>query len=102
MNTYHQLEADAQRAADFLKVLANPDRLTVVCALIDGEQCVGDLIKHTSLSQSAFSQHLAVLRREGIVATRKQAQSVLYRLANDDVKTVLNALRSVMCRAPKL
>lgn len=67
-----------------LKLLANDQRLTVLCRLSSGEMSVTELGKHISLTQSALSQHLAKLRAEGLVATRREAQTIYYRL-NDPV-----------------
>ncbi len=73
-----QMQARAEEAADMLKALSNPQRLRVMCLLIDGEKTVGELNARIDLSQSALSQHLAVLRDSGLVQTRREAQSVFY------------------------
>ncbi|MCF8504958.1 MAG: metalloregulator ArsR/SmtB family transcription factor [Caulobacter sp.] len=90
------LVANARSAADLLKVLANERRLQVLCALRPGELSVGTLADHVGLSQSALSQHLARLRLDGVVATRRQGQTIFYRIADPDVMTVLEAVASVM------
>ncbi|MCB1675828.1 MAG: helix-turn-helix transcriptional regulator [Halioglobus sp.] len=93
--------AMADRAGDaerFLKQLANSKRLMVLCTLIDGERSVGELNEQIAISQSALSQHLARLREAGFVRTRREAQTIYYRLADARVKTVIRALYSVFCR----
>jgi ArsR family transcriptional regulator, virulence genes transcriptional regulator len=70
----------ATRAAQLLKALANPQRLMILCNLAGGELTVGELIERLPLGQSATSQHLAVLREQGIVATRREAQTIHYSL----------------------
>ena len=92
------LDADAQSAAGLLRVLANEHRLQVLCALRQGELSVGQIADHVGLSQSALSQHLARLRQDGVVATRRQGQTIFYRIADPDVMTVLAAVSSVMAR----
>lgn len=92
------LDADAKSAAGLFRVLANEHRLKVLCALRPGELSVGQIADHVGLSQSALSQHLARLRQDGVVATRRQGQTIFYRIADPDVMTVLAAVSSVMAR----
>lgn len=92
------LVANAQSAADLLRLLANEHRLQVLCALRPGELSVGQIADHVSLSQSALSQHLARLRLDGVVATRRQGQTIFYRIADPDVMAVLEAVSGVMTR----
>ena len=79
----------ASDAARFLKVLANERRLMVLCSLHEGELCVGELQDRVPLSQSALSQHLQMLRRGGLVATRRDAQTIYYRIADDRVRALM-------------
>jgi ArsR family transcriptional regulator len=77
--TLADLESRAADAARLLGALANPRRLIVLCRLaLDGERTVGELAAVVGLSQSALSQHLAVLREQGIVSTRREAERVLH------------------------
>lgn len=92
------LDADPRAAAALLRVLANEHRLEVLCALREGEISVGQLTHRVGLSQSALSQHLARLRADGVVATRRAGQTIFYRIADDEVLTVLAALAEVMAR----
>ena len=92
------LDNDPRVAADLLRVLANEHRLKVLCALRDGELSVRQLAERAGLSQSALSQHLARLRADGVVATRREAQTIFYRIADDEVLIVLAAVSEVMMR----
>ena len=82
----------AHAASRLLKLLASEQRLLILCRLIDGESSVGDLADHVNLAQSATSQHLAKMRAEGLVATRRDGQTIYYRLADADAKQVLDTL----------
>ena len=85
----------AQDAAKMLKLLASEQRLLLLCRLVEGEASVGDLAAHAKLAQSAASQHLAKMRGEGLVATRRHAQSIMYRLADPAAMKVLDTLREI-------
>lgn len=93
-----RLGDDPRAAADLLRVLANEHRLEVLCALREGELSVGELTRRVGLSQSALSQHLARLRADGAVATRRVGQTIFYRIADDEVLALLAALAEVMKR----
>jgi len=80
-----------------MKALSNPSRLLILCQLADGEKSVGEVQRQVGLSQSALSQHLAVLRRKGIVATRREAQTIYYSLASGEAVAVMNTLYLVFC-----
>jgi len=92
------LVANAHSAADLLRVLANARRLQVLCALRPGELSVGRIAEHVGLSQSALSQHLGRLRDLGIVATRRESQTIYYRLASDEVRRLIAVLYDIYCR----
>ena len=88
----------AQEVASVLKAMANESRLLVLCHLsICGELSVGQLVERIGLSQSALSQHLAKLREERLVATRKDAQTVYYRLCDGKVEQLLALLHDLYC-----
>lgn len=95
--TPRQFAAKAGEAAALLKALAHEARLMVLCQLLDGEYSAGALQNASGLSQSALSQHLARLREEGLVATRREAQTIYYRLADPNVARVLDTLAAVYC-----
>ena len=89
----------ASHACELLKAMANEWRLMILCQLAEGEKTVSELQKLLGLSQSALSQHLAILRREKIVRARKHAQSVTYSLAGDEAIRVMETLHDVFCGA---
>jgi DNA-binding transcriptional ArsR family regulator len=74
------LDIDASAAARFLKALANENRLVILCELLEGERCVNELERVVGLSQSALSQHLALLRRDELVQTRREGKTICYSL----------------------
>lgn len=91
-------ERQAGEAAGLLKTMANECRLLVLCYLAEeGELSVGQLGQRIGLSQSALSQHLAKLRDEGLVATRKEAQTVFYRVCDPRASQLLAVLHDVFC-----
>ncbi len=87
-----ELQDCAHDAARMLKLLASEQRLLLLCRLVEGEASVGNLAEHAKLAQSAASQHLAKMRAEGLVATRRDAQSIYYRLADPAAVRVLDTL----------
>ena len=96
-----ELHDMASQACELLKAMANEWRLMILCQLSEGEKTVGELQSILGLSQSALSQHLAVLRREKIVSSRKSAQSVFYSLAGDEATKVMETLHDLFCGAQK-
>ena len=91
------LEAHATMAESFLRSIANRHRLMVLCALLDGEIPAGELSRRLGLSQSNASRHLATLREEGLVASRREATTIYYRIASDRVRTILETLHGMFC-----
>lgn len=94
-----QMRASAGLAVDFLKVLANEDRLLLLCQIAQAESNVSQLQEALDIQQPTLSQQLGVLRRSGVVATRKEGKSVYYRLANDGVIAVMKVLYQQFCSA---
>ncbi len=92
-----ELEASAGKAAKLLRALANEKRLLILCQLADGERAAGDLLPGTDVSQSALSQHLAVLREQGIVATRREAQTIWYSIADPATMKLVGTLADIFC-----
>jgi ArsR family transcriptional regulator len=88
----------ADQAARLLRALSHGARLRVVCELVDGERSAGDLVRASGLSQSALSQHLAKLRTEKLVATRRDAQTIYYRIADPKALQVLKVLFELYCK----
>ena len=91
------LQASAGEAAKLLRALGNERRLMILCQLSEGEKSVGELLPAAGLSQSALSQHLAVLREEGVVATRREAQTIWYRIADPAALKVVATLAEIFC-----
>lgn len=91
------LEASARRASTLLKAMGNTHRLMILCQLVDGEKCVSELERVVGLSQSALSQHLARLRRDDLVATRRSAQTIYYSLAGAEARAVISTLHDLYC-----
>ncbi|WP_150467003.1 ArsR/SmtB family transcription factor [Francisella sp. SYW-9] len=92
-----QIKDNASKASSLLKAISHESRLLILCLLLRQEMTVGELAEYSDLSQSAFSQHLSVLRREGLVQTRKEAQTVFYSLKDPAVKKILEALYNIYC-----
>jgi DNA-binding transcriptional ArsR family regulator len=93
-----RLEASSSEAARTLRLLANEKRLMMLCHLVSaGEMNVGSLAEAVGLSQSALSQHLAKLREDGLVATRREAQTIYYRLSDPKAAQLLELLRDLYC-----
>jgi ArsR family transcriptional regulator len=88
----------AAEAAAMMAALSHEARLRVLCDLVGGERTAGELVKRSGLSQSALSQHLAKLREEGLVATRREGQSIYYRIADPDAARILGVLHDIYCR----
>lgn len=95
------MTAHAEDAAKLLRALSNARRLMILCVLNEGELSVSELNDRVPLSQSALSQHLAVLRRDGLVDTRRASQTIYYRLRSGPVLRVLQALQDAYCAAPE-
>lgn len=87
----------AAEAETLLKALANRHRLMILCELHDGERPVNALAESVGLSQSALSQHLARLRGDELVKTRRDAQSIYYSLSNPAVTRVIALLHEIYC-----
>jgi ArsR family transcriptional regulator, virulence genes transcriptional regulator len=92
-----QFENSAGRAAALLKLLGNEKRLMVLCQLSEGELSVSELQMRIGLSQSALSQHLALLREHGAVATRRDGQTIFYRIDDPAVTRVIETLAELFC-----
>lgn len=95
------LQACVGQASRLLKLLASEQRLLLLCRLLEGEASVGDLAEHAGLAQAAASQHLAKMRAEGLVATRRAAQTIYYRIDDPAALTVLNTLSGLYRGAAK-
>lgn len=92
-----QMKAKVEEASAFLKKLANPDRLLLVCALVEGERSVRELEDALGIRQPGLSQQLAELRAAGLVAGRKEGKQVFYRLADPRVETFITTMHALFC-----
>jgi DNA-binding transcriptional ArsR family regulator len=93
-----EFERKASQAAALLKLLANENRLLILCRLVQADELsVSQLCDAVGLSQSALSQHLAKMREEGLLATRREAQTVYYRIADPNAAKVLGLLKNIYC-----
>jgi len=94
------MRSHAGDASRLLKTLGNEKRLMLLCLLVEGERSVGELNARVDLSQSALSQHLAVLRADGLVTTRREGQTIHYALADGPAQRILETLHGIYCARP--
>lgn len=92
-----QLRANADAAGQLLKALANPDRLLLLCQLSQGERNVSELEALLGIQQPTLSQQLAVLRRDGLVATRRDGKQIFYRISSPAALAVIETLYRLFC-----
>ncbi|MDM7859310.1 metalloregulator ArsR/SmtB family transcription factor [Alteromonas sp. ASW11-36] len=97
MQDFAKMEANAQEAINLLKALGNRYRLMTLCVLQDGEMSVSQLNEVIPIPQSSLSQHLAWLRKEKYVATRREAQTIYYSLNSHEVTEVIAVLYKLFC-----
>ena len=97
LDNLEEMKEHASEAADLLKALANETRLMILCSLAGQEMSVGELNQKVPLSQSALSQHLAVLRRDKLVQTRRKSQTIFYSLADTRSSKIIDVLRQLFC-----
>lgn len=94
---FERLQNSAWEAAALLKALSNECRLIILCQMLKGEMSVSKLNTYVDISQSALSQHLARLRKDGLVAVRKEAQTVFYRIDDPNVERLVRLLYEIFC-----
>ena len=97
-NDLKAMRKHAGDAASMMRALSHEARLLVLCELVGGERTAGELVERSGLSQSARSQHLAKLRDENFVATRREAQSIFYRIADPKAARLLGVLHEIYCK----
>ena len=95
-----QMRERAQRAHALMKAMGNEHRLLILCQILHGEKSVGELERAIGLSQSALSQHLARLRHDGLVRTRRQAQTIFYSLEGREARAIIETLYRLYCVDP--
>ena len=103
MNLKLKVDADAMRAAvdqasELMKALSNQHRLLILCHLIDGEKSVGQLAEFLGIRDSTVSQHLALLRRDRLIAGRRDGQTIWYRIESDVARRVVEVLYGSFCQ----
>jgi DNA-binding transcriptional ArsR family regulator len=98
--TAEAMDKAADEAAEVMKVLSNPARLRILCALLPGERCVGELEEMLGASQSYVSGQLARMRSEGLVSCDREGRTIRYRLADPRVGPILERLYEVFCPVP--
>jgi DNA-binding transcriptional ArsR family regulator len=91
------MQAAADRASELLKALANRHRLLIVCQLVEGERSVGELAAFLGIRDSTVSQHLALLRKDGLVAARRDGQTIWYSISSPPARELLEALYCIYC-----
>jgi DNA-binding transcriptional ArsR family regulator len=91
------MEAAANQASELLKSLANRHRLLILCQLVEGERSVGDLAAFLKARDSTVSQHLALLRKDGLVQARRDGQTIYYSIASGPAQRVLETLFAIYC-----
>jgi len=92
-----EMRENAAQAAELLKAMSNENRLLILCHLGEKEMSVSELNSFIDLSQSSLSQHLARLRNDGLVKTRRQSQTIYYSIANNSVVKLIGFLQSEFC-----
>src|SRR5690606_5613300 len=92
-----RMAAAADQAGALLRSLGNRHRLLILCQLVEGERSVGELVAFIGQRQSTVSQHLALLRHEGLVRTRREGQTIWYAIASDPARRVLETLYAIYC-----
>jgi DNA-binding transcriptional ArsR family regulator len=91
------MRENATRASELMKLLGHPHRLMILCELNQGECSVGELSDKIGINQSPLSQHLARMRHEGVVTSRREAQTVYYSLAGSEITAVISLLYGLYC-----
>lgn len=97
-HVFSSLQQSCDAAAQLLKCLAHPDRLLLACQLAQQEYCVGELERLTGLVQPSLSQQLGVMRKAGIVATRREGKQIFYRLSSEPASAVMQTLYPFFCQ----
>jgi len=92
-----QMSVAAEKASALMKTLGHKGRLMILCQLATGEKSVGELARSLDIPQSPLSQHLSRMRREGLVGTRREAQTIFYSLKADEVGKIIECLYSLYC-----
>ena len=92
------MKESAEVVAGLLKMLSAPNRLLILCHLIESEQCVTDLCELVGMKPPAMSQQLAILRREGLLSSRRDGQTIFYAIADEKVEKLMSFLYETYCK----
>ncbi len=93
-----EMRAKAREVSDLLKTLANENRLLILCELVQEPKSVSDLLQKLPITQSGISQHLAILKANGILDYEKKAQTVLYRIKDERIYKIMQDLKELYCK----
>ena len=93
-----EMKEKAREVADLLKVLANENRLLILCELAQEPQSVGTLLKKLGITQSGISQHLSILKANGILDYDKKAQTIIYKVKDERVFRLLETIKETYCK----
>jgi DNA-binding transcriptional ArsR family regulator len=97
-----QMAFAASRASELMRTLGHKDRLMVLCHLISGEKSVGELAGLLEIPQSPLSQHLARMRKEELVTTRREAQTIFYSIASNEAARMVELMHELYCSDPRV
>jgi len=97
MQEFSSLNQSAEKATTLLKLLANKNRLMILCSLIEGERSVNQLNQLIPIAQSSLSQQLAWLRNAGLVKTRREAQNIFYAIDSNEAEIIIASLHKIYC-----
>ncbi len=95
----NEMQKAAKLASRLMKVLSNPDRLLILCQLIQQEMCVGEIEEMLGIVQPTLSQQLVVLRDEGLVSTRREGKNIYYKIKSTQAQVVLEVLYDQFCQS---
>jgi DNA-binding transcriptional ArsR family regulator len=95
-----QMASAAAEASELMRTLGHKDRLMILCHLISGEKSVGELAGLLEIPQSPLSQHLARMRKENLVTTRREAQSIYYSIASNEATRMVELMHELYCSEP--
>jgi len=98
MTDFAKMEENLDEASQLLKAMASRNRLMLLCHMADGEKSVGELTDQLELRQATVSQHLARLRQEGLVTTRRDAQTIYYSIADKAAAAIIRTLHKAYCK----
>lgn len=97
-----QMASAAAKASELMKTLGHKDRLMILCHLVSGEKSVGELARLLEIPQSPLSQHLARMRKENLVTTRREAQMIYYSIASNEAMCMVELMHELYCREPEI